>query len=61
MKVICLVRFKDKNTKCFHEVDDEFSVDQKRYKEIEKYVRIKEEPKNENNKSSNAEGQISNM
>nr|DAY77400.1 MAG TPA: hypothetical protein [Caudoviricetes sp.] len=60
MKVITIVRFKDKNTKCFHEIDDEFSVDQKRYKEIEKYVKIKEDPNNKNNQSSNAEGQISN-
>ena len=60
MKVITIVRFKDKNTKCLHEIDDEFSVDQKRYKEIEKYVKIKEDPNNKNNQSSNAEGQISN-
>lgn len=60
MKVITIVRFKDKNTKRFHEIDDEFSVDQKRYKEIEKYVKIKEDPNNKNNQSSNAEGQISN-
>ena len=60
MKVITIVRFKDKNTKRFHEIDDEFSVDQKRYKEIEKYVKIKEDTNNKNNQSSNAEGQISN-
>lgn len=60
MKVIVLIRFKDKNTKCFHEIDDELNIDVKRYEEIKQFVKIKEEPKSKNNKSSSVKGQISN-
>lgn len=55
MKVKVITKFKDKNTKLWHEVNDEFTVTEERYEEIKKFVQKLEtvELKSVKNKKKN--------
>lgn len=52
MKVKVITKFKDKYTKLWHEVNDEFTVTEERYEEIKRFVQKLEtvEPKIVKNK-----------
>lgn len=40
MKVIVITKFKDKYTKVWHEINDELTVNKKRYEEIKNFVKL---------------------
>ena len=52
MKVKVITKFKDKYTKLWHKVNDEFTVTEERYEEIKRFVQKLEtvEPKTVKNK-----------
>ena len=59
MKVKVVVKFKDKYTSSWHNVDEILTVSEERYKEIERFVKviIDEKPKGSSKKNNNCREQ----
>lgn len=60
MKVKVVVKFKDKYTSSWHNVDEILTVSEERYKEIERFVKviIDEKPKGSSKKNNKADSQV---
>lgn len=60
MKVKVVVKFKDKYTSSWHNVDEVLIVSEERYKEIERFVKviIDEKPKGSSKKNNKADSQV---
>ena len=60
MKVKVVVKFKDKYTSSWHNVDEILTVSEERYKEIERFVKIKieEKTKGSSKKNNKADSQV---